>query len=104
MESILYAVWSFGLVFVACEISQRSCDALNEMDDDIGQLDWYMYPAEIQRMLPIIMENSQQPVIIKCFGSFPCSRETFKEVRVLFIIYIRKSELNSKCFTSLVGH
>lgn len=91
MESILYAVCSFGLVFNACEISQRSCDALNEMDDDIGQLDWYLCPAGIQRMLPIIMVNSQQPVIIKCFGSIACSRETFKEVSVISTKYEKVS-------------
>lgn len=61
-------------------MSQRFCDALNEMDDDIGQLDWYLYPAEIQRLLLIIVENSQQPVIVKCFGSNACNRETFKKV------------------------
>lgn len=87
LESILYAVWSFGLVFVACEISQISCDALNEMDDDIGQLDWHLYSVEIQKMLPMIMENTQQPVIIKCFGSIPCSRETFKKVGLTFLEY-----------------
>lgn len=79
LELIFYAVWSFGLVYIACEMSQRFCDALNEMDDDIGQLDWYLYPAEIQRLLLIIVENSQQPVIVKCFGSIACSRETLKK-------------------------
>lgn len=57
LESILYPVWSFGLVFIACEISQLSCDALNEMDDEIGQMDWYLFPIEIQRMLAMIIGN-----------------------------------------------
>lgn len=47
----------------------------------INQFDWYLMPADIQRMLPIIVNFAQQPVYIVCFGSAACDRDTFKYVR-----------------------
>lgn len=75
-----YGFWAFGMVFFASEIIQRFSNAYEEIDNEIGQLDWYLLPMKIQRMLPTIMANTQQPTCIKCFGSSTCSRETFKKV------------------------
>lgn len=46
----------------------------------MDEFDWYLFPSEIQRMLPIIMMYAQQPVGIACFGSTTCNRDTFKYV------------------------
>lgn len=80
-EAILCGFWSILVVFVACEFGQRFSDALDSCDDKLAQLDWYLVPRRIQRMLPMIILNSQQPMIVQCFGNVPCGRETFKKVR-----------------------
>ena len=51
-----------------------------DLNDAIYQLDWYTFPSEIQRMLPTLLMNAQQEVIIKGFGNMICKRETFKTV------------------------
>lgn len=73
------------MVFFACEIGQRFSNAYEKIDDQTGELNWYMLPMEIQRMLTTIMINTQQPIFVKCFGSTACSRETFKKVKLAII-------------------
>ena len=55
-----------------------------DINDLINRFDWHLLPLEIQRLLPIIMANAQQPVGFQCFGSFICNRDTFKTVCVHF--------------------
>lgn len=78
-----YAIYSFGLLFVACEIAQRACDAFNSFDLDIGQIDWYLYPIVMKKMLPVILNMAQKPVEFKWFGSLAADRDTFKKVNIL---------------------
>jgi hypothetical protein len=44
----------------------------------IDQFKWYLFPSEIQRMLPLILNFAQQPIEIKCFGNMKNDRDTFK--------------------------
>lgn len=82
MVTMVEVIYSFGLMFVACEMGQRENLRFEECNDMLDQLDWHLFPAKIQRMLPTIMSFTQQPVKIQCFGSAACDRETFKYVRL----------------------
>ena len=68
------------MVSFASEIGQRLSNGFEGIDDKINQIDWYLLPMEIQRILPTIMINTQQPVFVNCFGSLACSRDTLKRV------------------------
>lgn len=70
------------LVFIACELGQRITDAFDGIDCTIDQLDWYLFPIEIKRVLPIIIVSAQQPVSVGCFGSIICIRVVFKNVGI----------------------
>lgn len=78
------AVYSFGLSFIVCEITQNVCDAINSFDVDISQLDWYLYSVKMKKMLPMIINMAQKPVDFKWFGSLASDRDTFKKVIMLF--------------------
>lgn len=80
LVTIFYAIYAFGVVFTVCELFQRLTDGFDEINDVIDQLKWYQFPDEIQKMLPTLLIIVQKPVVIKCFGSISCCRETFKEV------------------------
>lgn len=80
LMAIGYVVYSFGVVFIACEASQNGCDAVNAFDTEIGQINWYLYPVEIKKMLPMIMNMAQKPVQIGGFGTMTTDRELFKKV------------------------
>lgn len=74
---MLYAI---GVVFAFYEFCQRLTNAFDEIDDEFQTFDWYLYPHEIQRMLPTVLMVIQEPVVIECFGSTYGLRDTFKKV------------------------
>lgn len=78
--SMFYAFYGFGLVFVVCELGERLTNAFEQIEYEIEKSDWYLFSHEIQRLLPIILIVSQQPVELECFGSVNGRRETYKKV------------------------
>lgn len=79
---ILSGVFALALVFISCELGHRINEAFDAVNVYIEQLDWYAFPVEIQRMLPMIIANVQQPVPLDCFGSITCTRAVFKDVGI----------------------
>lgn len=77
--TVFDACLAFGTLAMACELCQRIENAFAQIDDAIGQFDWYLFPIEIQRILPTIIVMAQQPVTVECFGSASCNREQFKK-------------------------
>lgn len=80
---MLQISYAFGVLVAACELGQRINVTFDECGQMIDQLQWYLLPADIQRILPIIVNYAQQPVVIKCIGSAALDRETFKWVNWL---------------------
>lgn len=78
--TVFYAFYAFGVVLIICELGQRLTHEFERIDDEIDQFDWYLFPPQIQRLLPIIMIASRQEVFLECFGSITGTRETFKKV------------------------
>lgn len=72
--------YAFGIVGIACELSQQMNLAFDECNDIINQFEWYLLPSKMQKMLPFFMQLAQQPVNMKCFGSVACDRESLKYV------------------------
>lgn len=83
-ESIFLGLCTIVLVFFTNEIGQRCSDALGKTNDVANQLNFYLFPKKVQRILPLLLLDMQQPVVIKFFGSADCSREQFKKVSNLF--------------------
>lgn len=79
---------AFGLILIACEIGQRLSLRFDECGQIVEQFEWYLFPTEIQWVLPTILIFAQQPFEIICFGSAACNRETFK------IVSMRLSQLD----------
>lgn len=82
---LLFSSYAFGAVFIICELCQRVSNQCDDVGDIIGQAKWYLFPAKIQRILPLIIANVQEEVFVECFGSIACNRETFKRVNSLLL-------------------
>lgn len=83
---------AFGLLFFSCEIGQRFTSKFDTLNCVFNQFKWYTFPIEVQRMLPMIIRNAQQPVTIRCFGRVMCLRESFRKVSSLI-----NTKLNFNC-------
>ena len=73
-------LYSFGIVFMACEFGQRMTSAFADINILIGQFNWYKFPLKIKKMLPVILMSAQEPVVLEVFGNIACSRETYQKV------------------------
>lgn len=80
MPLIVVLLSTVVLLFITCEIAERICSKFDEIDDEINQSKWYLFPLEMQQVLPIIMANAQAENYFECFGSIRCNRENFKMV------------------------
>lgn len=72
--------YGFGLVFVVSELCQQVCNGFEEMNEVMDQFHWSSYPVKVQRMLPLVINYTQQPIEFKVFGSIACCRESCKKV------------------------
>lgn len=81
LESIICAFWVFFFIFAGCELGERNTEQFDRLYDEVIQFDWYDFPPEIKRLLPILLMYMQEPVEIKFFGSAACTRECFKQVQ-----------------------
>lgn len=82
LELVVCGVWSVIMVFVACEIGVRVGELFEKLEGEVNQFDWYRFPLKIQQMLPTVLIVAQEPVIVKCFGSIACTRQSFKKVYI----------------------
>lgn len=57
-------------------------DQFGEVDNIIYGSEWYAFPGDVQRILPIIMMGAQESVILQGFGNLTCSRDAFKKVHL----------------------
>lgn len=80
LKSIGLCVGDIIMIFCTSEIGHRTTEAFSEVNNALDELDWYLYPTKIQRMLPTIMACAQKPVEINFFGSIASSREQFTKV------------------------
>lgn len=77
---MIYASYSFGLTFIACELGHREIYSFVAISNRIEELNWYLFPIDVQKMMPIIIQNAVEPIEIGCFGSITCKRDSFKKV------------------------
>lgn len=77
---VFQACYSFGVVFMICELCQRMANEFDEFDEVVIQFDWYLYPHKLQQMLSILIVFIQQETAVECFGRISCNREAFKQV------------------------
>lgn len=64
-------------------IEQRFSDSTSEMDEVIIQYDWHSFPSKALRILPMVMQNTQKPIVIKCFGNVLCARMQLQKVSII---------------------
>lgn len=84
---VIVMFWTFVVTFLCCECAQLVANRFDEFDDGLGQCDWHLLPTDVQQMLLIFMQSTQQPAVFQGYGQIDGSRDTFKKVtRVCFEI------------------
>ena len=80
LRPITLVFWSFASMFLLCEYGQMVTTRFEDIDEAVYQSEWHSFPDKIQRILPTIINNTQQLVIISGFCDVEYTRETFDSV------------------------
>lgn len=80
LRPITLVFWSFASMFLLCEYGQMVTTRFEDIDEAIYQCEWHSFPDKVQRILPTIINNTQQLVIISGFCDVQYTRETFDSV------------------------
>lgn len=75
--------------FLFCDFGQQVTNQFSEIDDMIYFCDWYTFPEEVQRILPIVMATAEQSVFLEGFANLMCTREAFKKVELSRTLELR---------------
>lgn len=94
MISLILALWVISLILMICEFGERLTNQYEKFYYEFGQCDWYLFPLEIQRVLPIIISNIRKPAVIQGYSNTVCRREACKMVN-LFTTILCFASLNS---------
>lgn len=70
--------WPFGL----CNAATKMTTSCAEMAETIYNTEWYNFPNELQKYLPLVMARSQQELEFKGFGVVMCDLNKFLRVSV----------------------
>lgn len=72
--------YSFGMVFLVCELGLRSSNHFENMYNEMRHFNWYMCSPKVIRIYAMFIQFTQQDLIIPCFGSISCDRKSSKKV------------------------
>lgn len=78
---IFYCGSVVGFTCFSCEIGQRVTNLFEEIADRFNLLSWYLFPLKVQQLLPTIMINMDETIVIGCFGMLDGSRDQLKKVK-----------------------
>lgn len=45
--TIIYACYAVGVILMICELGQHFADAFDEINNEINQFKWYLFPSKI---------------------------------------------------------
>lgn len=79
--ALVFMIAAFSATFVFCELGQRLTSQFDEINYELYQCEWYMFPLNIKKILPLIMNGTQQPVTLRGYGNVQCTHEALKNVR-----------------------
>lgn len=67
-------------LYICCDFGNRVTQGFEEVEIELNQLPWYLFPLDVQKNVPMMIALSQKSMLIKGFGSADCNRETYKLV------------------------
>lgn len=88
------STWAITPIFLGSELGERLTGRFFKIDNEIFNGVWYLFPINIQKMIPILINNTQQSIYLRGFGNISSSRQTFKEVIHLHLQFSNNTSIN----------
>lgn len=82
IQTLSLFFWSFFFVSIFCMLGEMVTNEFNKFHEEMCQLNWYLYPLELQQLYLIFIADTQQPAAIYGYGNIVCTRGTLKAVKM----------------------
>lgn len=79
--------WSLAAIIGVCEFGSQLSGRFVEINHVYDQFVWYLFPFNIQRILPNLITYAQKPVELSVYGTISCDRITLKSVCIIFFSF-----------------
>lgn len=67
-------------IFITCEPGMMLTAEFEKIGNELCRCNWYLLPADLQRMLIIFVLDMQNPIKISSYANITCERDTAKLV------------------------
>lgn len=91
--TLLEMAYTFGTLFLYCELGEWVTHQFNLYNHALNDCDWYTFPIKVRRIYLIVLVGVQDPVIIHGYAGTVCTRDAFKKV-----ILVENSEKHQTFF------
>lgn len=71
-------IWLFSCCHYGFQVTER----FENIRQTVYQLDWYIFPTNIQKDLQLMILSSQKSIYIEGFCNTRCTRDKFTKVRI----------------------
>lgn len=79
----LYLVnWSFVISLLYCNLGETMTKQFDGFNNGLSCFNWYFLSVKMQKLLVIVMANTQTSIHIRGYGNIKCTREAFKKVKI----------------------
>lgn len=95
IQTVLLVFVSLFPFFVFCHFGGNLTYQFENVGDNLYQLEWYEYPMEVQKRLPIIIASTQKSIYMRGYGDTRSTYSVFK--KVIFIKFIEIDRIY-QCF------
>lgn len=83
-------ICSLAAILIVCEFGHQLTSQFNRFDERLCHSKWYLLPMDLQKMLVIVMTNTQQPAYLHSYGNIELTRNSFKEVCHISILDVNR--------------
>lgn len=77
----------FSWIYLLCNNGEVVTSRFHEISVAIFQSSWHLFPMELQRIMPIVLNYSQKEIHMAELGGFACTREVFKRVCIKYFVF-----------------
>lgn len=78
---MVFLFWAFSANLMFCALGERLTSRYIRIDVEITNFIWYIFPLDVQKMLPILLNGTQDAIVLSGIGNVLCTHEAFKDVR-----------------------
>lgn len=95
---LIQLFWSFALILFFCEFGAMVTGEFVAFNERLHQCNWYFFPIEVQRIFLIFMLDAQEPMLICGYGNITCTRDSFKNVIIVWDFFLQMSVVSVSIF------